>query len=59
MDSLATTSVRRYLEQMTALGQVVPVYYQEPNQRGYHKWQPEAVDFVNDLCWLWQGGAAD
>jgi hypothetical protein len=49
---------RRYLEQMSALGRVVPVHYQEPFRRGYHSWQPEVVDFVDNLRLSWQGGAA-
>ena len=53
-----TTATRRYLEQMSVLGREVPVHYQEPFRRGYNRWQPEAVDFVNDLRLSWQGGAA-
>jgi hypothetical protein len=49
---------RRYFEQMATLGQVVPVHYQEPIRRGYSSWQPESVDFVDNLRLSWQGGAA-
>lgn len=44
---------------MTALGQVVPVHYQEPFRRGYSGgWEPTVEDFLTDLRGAIRGGAA-
>lgn len=52
----ATT--RKYHAQMSALGRVVPVHYQEPFRRGYTDWAPSAEDFAADLAGARAGGAA-
>lgn len=43
---------------MEALGQVVPVHFQEPFRRDYSKWNPQPEDFARDLQGAKAGGAA-
>ena len=39
-------------------GRMAPVHYQEPDRRGYGRWEPVAADFVADLRGSLAGGAA-
>jgi hypothetical protein len=43
---------------MNALGQVVPIHYQEPFRRGYGSYQPKAGDYLTDARGALTAGAA-